>query len=837
VSNSKIKRAKLDGTDVQTILSSPASRNFGGIAFDLANGQLYSGDGSTLFRVNLDGSGRTLLESGTSVTDVELDLVHGKVYWSDNSSDRINRANLDGSSFETIRTLSSVDNVEGLAVNPTGGKLYLAFGSNPAIYQIRMMNLDGTGWSLFKTLSGPLVALDTELDAVQGWLYWNPNGGAGTIQRTRLSGSGPVETFLTPTNGNGNGFHFDPFDRDIYYFGLRTNVGPSDLCRIPGGSTNIDYLVVEPDRLNYVEVMHPLGIRTSPASQLATAGTDVLLQAEAYGVGPLSYQWLRDGAPLAASAQITGTTHSKLDIARIQLTDVGAYALVVSNTFGMVTSAVAHLRVTLGPLAFAGLGDLPGGVFASEATAVSADGSVVVGTGRSAAGEEAFGWDGGPLTGLGDLPAGRFLSRANDVSGDGATVVGLSSSTPPPQSNGYDYEAFQWRSNQLAGLGFIPSFEYSSATAVSADGTIVVGSAFHNNGGRPAKWNIGVGSLLPSLPGHDTGLAFGISRDGSVIVGRSTVSTISLAVRWDGDTVTSLGDLAGGNQHSQALDVSIDGSVIVGRATSSSGGEAFRWQDGAMTGLGDLAGGAFESAANAVSGDGRIVVGYGTTTQGSEAFIWDVARGMRKLRDVLVNEFGLDLAGWTLEEAHDISFDGTTIVGRGRNPLGQTEAWVTRIPVAPGIASRSAYLTVSAGANAIFRVEPTGTPPHAYRWFFNGASVADASGAALTLTNVTLSQAGLYSVVVSNAFGAVTNPFVLSLVEMSRPAGPQQPDQVFIAGPTHLPNTVRSRDELSPGRSWSILTTNLVLPASPHQFTDPGATNAPRRFYQAFPTP
>ena len=41
---------------------------------------------------------------------------------------------------------------------------------------------------------------------------------------------------------------------------------------------------------------------------------------------------------------------------------------------------------------------------------------------------------------------------------------------------------------------------------------------------------------------------------------------------------------------------------------------------------------------------------------------------------------GLDLTGWELFEARDISGDGLTIVGFGRNPSGDNEAWIAIIP-------------------------------------------------------------------------------------------------------------------------------------------------------------
>jgi probable HAF family extracellular repeat protein len=89
---------------------------------------------------------------------------------------------------------------------------------------------------------------------------------------------------------------------------------------------------------------------------------------------------------------------------------------------------------------FLGLGDLAGGSFSSNAFAVSADGSVVVGGSQSASGSEAFRWtSGGGMVGLGDLAEGSFFSSANGVSADGSVVVGGGSSA----AGG---EAFRWMS-------------------------------------------------------------------------------------------------------------------------------------------------------------------------------------------------------------------------------------------------------------------------------------------------------------------------------------------------------------------------------------------------------
>ncbi|MCH7604035.1 MAG: hypothetical protein IIB54_14845, partial [Planctomycetes bacterium] len=267
----------------------------------------------------------------------------------------------------------------------------------------------------------------------------------------------------------------------------------------------------------------------------------------------------------------------------------------------------------------------------------------VVGDGGSALGSEARRWtSGGGMVGLGDLPGGPFPSAADGVSADGSVVVGVSSGV-----NGIS-EAFRWTSGGgMVGLGQLEggiSFRRSRTRAVSGDG--------------------------------------------SVLVGVSTTNTFSEfeAFRWtSGDGMVGLGDLAFGIFRSNAFGVSADGSVVVGHGASGSGQEAFRWTSGGgMVGLGDLAGGSFESWAFGVSADGSVVVGHSRTALGLEAFIWDAVNGMQNLRVVLESQLGLDLTGWTLGNARGISADGQTIVGWGTNPDGFAEAFIAVIP-RPGL--------------------------------------------------------------------------------------------------------------------------------------------------------
>lgn len=264
-----------------------------------------------------------------------------------------------------------------------------------------------------------------------------------------------------------------------------------------------------------------------------------------------------------------------------------------------------------------GLGDLSGGTFISDARGVSYDGSVVVGAGTSGVGSEAYRWTAsGGMVSLGS-------GLANSVSGDGSTVVG----------GGPGTEAYRWTADTgWLSLGFSPS----RARDVSYDGSVIVGYTTTASGGQAYSWTVSGGMEgLGVLPGRYS---------------------------------------------SQALGVSGDGSVIVGTSNSASGTEAFRWDSGGMLGLGDLPDGSFYSEAMAISGDGSVVVGWGKSGVGDEAVLWTADKGMVNFKDMLEDDYGLDLTGWNLSKAYDISDNGLTIVGSGINPSGQGEAWIATIP-------------------------------------------------------------------------------------------------------------------------------------------------------------
>lgn len=280
-----------------------------------------------------------------------------------------------------------------------------------------------------------------------------------------------------------------------------------------------------------------------------------------------------------------------------------------------------------------GLGFLPGGTF-SYANAVSADGRAVVGYGESGTRFEAYRWtSANGMVGLGFLGAGS--SEATGVSGNGAVVVGTS------QMGAFSgNQAFRWTSSSgMTGLGFLPGGTVSSARAVSADGRVTVGAGNSSNGPSEAfSWTPATGMTgLGFLPGGTNSQANSVSADGRVIVGASGSGAGSQAFRWTaGSGMSGLGFLSG-HSSSSASGVSGDGRVVVGasRANPAGNGQAFRWtQLTGMQSISDwLAGGGIALPAGwrlneavATNTDGSVVAGNATSPNSvAEAWLARVA--------------------------------------------------------------------------------------------------------------------------------------------------------------------------------------------------------------------
>ena len=116
----------------------------------------------------------------TSPTDIALNPVDGRLYWTEFSG-RIRRVNLDGTGLDTL--IPDIGSPYGIVV--AGDKVYWAEEIGEYSGKIQRANLNGTNIETLATVQG--LPTGISVDTTAGKVYWaNSLGG---IQRTDLNGS------------------------------------------------------------------------------------------------------------------------------------------------------------------------------------------------------------------------------------------------------------------------------------------------------------------------------------------------------------------------------------------------------------------------------------------------------------------------------------------------------------------------------------------------------------------------------------------------------------------------------------------------------------------------
>jgi DNA-binding beta-propeller fold protein YncE len=215
LSDDRIVSLNSDGSDRKVIVT--GCRFPDGIAVDVAAGHIYwtnmgvpkVNDGS-VERADLDGRNRiTIVPQGGTFTpkQIQLEKKSRKLYWCDREGMRLMRANLDGSSIETLVDTSQGDSrpgpdaskwCVGVAVDPDGGKVYWTQKGpdNAGTGRLCRAGIDvPTGQSasnradievLYDGLPEPI---DLDLDPNNRVMYWTDRGDAprgNTVNRAPM---------------------------------------------------------------------------------------------------------------------------------------------------------------------------------------------------------------------------------------------------------------------------------------------------------------------------------------------------------------------------------------------------------------------------------------------------------------------------------------------------------------------------------------------------------------------------------------------------------------------------------------------------------------------------
>jgi uncharacterized membrane protein len=329
---------------------------------------------------------------------------------------------------------------------------------------------------------------------------------------------------------------------------------------------------------------------------------------------------------------------------------------------------------------------------------LSADGSVAAGTNF----DEYFIWSANAgLTGIGGQVPGGGIGGQARISDDGTRVSGttFNAATGFFEMSYYDVTSSTW--TPLGGIGAFcpggPGDETSSGWGISNDGTSVVGLGWFDFCGpaHAIQWteSSGMTSDLGSTVMDRSSRANGVNADGSVVVGwQDRMDGFRQGAVWDGGVQTIV-ETPSGDPASEAQDVDAAGEWVVGLGGFATADEAWRWS--AATGLEQLGmdcPGCFlpRGFATGISNDGSVIVGFNREFPFGRTvpFVWTEATGMVNLNDFIAAQ-GIDTGGFDLTQPFTISGDGRSIGGIGTPPGGffPSDGFVVTLP-APDAAAQ-----------------------------------------------------------------------------------------------------------------------------------------------------
>ncbi len=105
-----------------------------------------------------------------------------------------------------------------------------------------------------------------------------------------------------------------------------------------------------PNGTNLINTLAPFpACLSQPASQNVTNGANVAFSVAVAGAPPLYFQWLFNGTNLSSGGNITGSSSNVLSLTAVTAANAGNYSLVLSNSYGSLTSSIAVLTIGIPP--------------------------------------------------------------------------------------------------------------------------------------------------------------------------------------------------------------------------------------------------------------------------------------------------------------------------------------------------------------------------------------------------------------------------------------------------------------------------------------------------------
>jgi uncharacterized repeat protein (TIGR03803 family) len=621
-----------------------------------------------------------------------------------------------------------------------------------------------------------------------------------------------------------------------------------------------------------VTVSPPL-ISMQPTNQTLAPAENAVFAINATGSLPLVYQWQTNGVELTDGGNISGARSSTLVITRVTEANSGAYSVKVSNALGETRSRAAVLTVIPSSLAGTRLKTLH---WFTGGTGGRIPNGLVRGPSGLLYGTTQFG---GPHL-IGTLFSMSSSGLLTTLASFDGTNGSLPNSPLLEAANGKLYGT-----SKLGGaIGYGTVFEMTPQGSLSSLYSFVGES----DGGNPVVGLIQArdGNLYGAGTGvsDNFGKLFKVSPSGSFTPlhsftgGADGTSAAGELVQAKNDKLYGMSPGGGAHAHGNIFELAPDGTLSPlfsfsgGFDGSAPAGALVEATDGNLYGVTahnrignfefygtlfrvttngllstlyvlNFGDGSYPAAGLLESSDGNF---YGTTEFGGAYNNGTIFRlSPRGTFTKLADLDGLDTGAHpqaALVEGFDGGLYGTTSAA---GPGGGGTIFKLSITAAPQITSQPSSQSVFLGANPSFNVAVFAAPPIYFQWQKNGTNLVDDStftgstNRILILNDVRATDAGTYSVVVSNALGSVSSSGAVLTIQtppmfqnISQANGIVNLTWAAVEGKKYQ---VQYRADLITG-GWSNLGAIVTAVSSSAAASDPIGSNA-QRFYRVLLLP
>jgi Glycosyl hydrolases family 28/Immunoglobulin domain/Cadherin-like domain/Immunoglobulin I-set domain len=470
------------------------------------------------------------------------------------------------------------------------------------------------------------------------------------------------------------------------------------------------------------------GVTTQPADQAVTTGQNATFTLVASGTAPLAYQWYYNTNTALAAA-----TNASLTVTNVRRVNAGFYSALITNSSGSVTSRYAALSLV----------DTP--PVAGNDTVVRPQGA-------------------GLKIRIADL-----LTNDTDADGDALALTGVTAST-----NGVNLTTNTTLIFYTNAPDVNDRFSYiiSDGYGGSATGFVYVVTAA----------NLPGQAQTTSVSGTNVTLTFA-GRPGSVyVVQRSTNLTAWVALTTNTAPAVGLFQVQ-------------DGFADLGGTPAQA---YYRLQFLALA--------ATAPAITTQPQSQTVVSGQNATFTVTASGVPPPAYQWYFNNAVLAGQTGAALTAGSA---------GNYFAVAANSAGSATSSIVTlTVLVPPSVTTQPTNFTATVGQNATFSVAAAGTAPLGYQWYFNtNTLLANATNAALTLTNVQSANAGTYSVLVTNGAGSVTSSIV-TLTVLVPPSVTTQPTNFTATVGQNATFSVVAAGTAPLGYQWYFNTNTLLANAT-----------------------